>query len=133
MSNVFTLDSLREETIKRYAPTKIELSDGSQVELKSVLKLKKPAREAVQAALKEIDNIDELVDEDDEDSDSEVSEIVCEAVAKIIRLISGASASRRLLAELEHEDPQIKATLHTAVLTKWIGETQLGEAESSPA
>ncbi|QLF84588.1 tail assembly chaperone [Mycobacterium phage Gail] len=126
MSNVFTLDSMREEAERRYAPTKIELSDGSTVELKSVLKLKKPAREAVQAALKEIDNIDELVDEDDEDSDTEVSEIVCEAVSKIFRLICGPAASRRLIAELEHDDPQIKATLHTSVLTKWIGETQLG-------
>ncbi|APC43176.1 tail assembly chaperone [Mycobacterium phage Jaan] len=125
MSNVFTLDSLREETLRRYAPTKIELSDGSQVELKSVLKLKKKAREAVQEALKEIDNLDELAgDEDDEESDAELAEIVCEAIAKIIRLI--CTTPRKLLAELEHEDPQIKANLYTAVLTKWIGETQLG-------
>ncbi|AZS08228.1 tail assembly chaperone [Mycobacterium phage IronMan] len=132
MSNVFTLDALREETLRRYAPTKIELSDGSQVELKSVLKLKKKSREAVQDALQEIDKIDEIVgDDDDEESDEEVAEIVCDAVAKIIRLI--CSSPRKLLAELEHEDPQIKANLYTAVLQRWIGETQLGEAESSPA
>jgi hypothetical protein len=134
MSNVFTLDAIREETIKRYAPTKIELSDGSQVELKSMLKLKKKSREAVQEALKEIHNLDELtVDDDDEDSDDELSEIVCEAIAKVFRLIASTSGARKLIAELEHDDPQIKANLYMAVLTNWAGETQLGEAESSPA
>ena len=39
MSNVFTLDALRAETIRRYAPTVIDLGGGSEVELSSILRL----------------------------------------------------------------------------------------------
>ncbi len=127
MSNVFTLDALREETINKYAPTKIELPDGSSVELKSILRLKKKAREEVLAAVEDINSNEE--DEEDEDSLDEWSELVVESVSKVFRLI--ASSPRKLIAELEHDDPQVKASLYTAVLTKWIGNSQLGEAEPS--
>ena len=130
MSNVFTLDALREETIKRYAPTVIELSDGSRVELKSVLKLKESARKEVLAAIDEIKSLDDVDDADDE-LIAEAYEGICASVAKVLKLI--CNTPRKLLAELEHEDPEIKATLYTSVLGTWMGTSQLGEAESSPA
>ena len=130
MSNVFTLDALREETIKRYAPTKLELSDGTAVELKSILKLRQKAREEVLAAIEEINDIEDPADDEDDELVGEWAEKICEAVSKIFRLI--ANSPRKLIAELEHDDPQIKANLYTAVLSKWIGESQVGEAESSP-
>lgn len=126
MSNTFTLDSLREETIKRYEPTKMELSDGTTVSLKSTLRLKKDERKAVVAAM---DEIKELEDEDD--LTEEWSALVCDAIEKVFRLI--ASNSRKLIAELDHDDPEIKAALYTSLLSRWMGETQLGEAESSPS
>lgn len=126
MSNTFTLDSLREETIKRYEPTKVELPDGSVVTLKSTLRLKKDERKAVVDAM---DEIKELEDEDD--LTEEWSELVCDAIEKVFRLI--ASNSRKLIAELDHDDPDIKATMYTSLLSRWMGETQLGEAESSPS
>lgn len=124
MSNTFTLDSLREETIKRYEPTKVELPDGSTISLKSTLRLKKDERKAVVAAM---DEIKELEDEDD--LTDEWSALVCDAIEKVFRLI--ASNPRKLLAELDHDDPEIKATLYTSLLSRWMGEAQLGEAESS--
>lgn len=127
MSNTFTLDSLREETIKRYEPTKVGLSDGSVVTLKSILRLKKDERKAVIDA---VDGIKDISDED-EDIDGEWAEEVCESIGKVFKLV--ASSPRKLLAELEHEDPEIKATLYTRLLTNWMGETQLGEAASSPS
>ncbi len=126
MSNTFTLDSLREETIKRYEPTKVELPDGSVVTLKSTLRLKKDERKAVVDAM---DEIKELEDEDD--LTEEWSALVCDAIEKVFRLI--ASNSRKLIAELDHDDPDIKATLYTSLLSRWMGETQLGEAKSSPS
>lgn len=132
MSNVFTLDALREETIKRYEPVSVQLADGSSIELKAVLRLGKKDREAVVAALDEMGKINtDEVDEDDEEVVAEYAEKVCEIIEKIFKLI--ASKPKRLISELDHDDPAIKANLYTAVLNKWIGETQLGEAESSPA
>ena len=131
MSNVFTLDALRDETIKRYEPVEILLSDDSSIELTSVLRLAKKDREAVLAAIEEINEIEDEFDEDDDEQVDRYAEKVCESIEKVFKLI--ANKPKRLLVELDHEEPKIKVSLYTAVLSRWMGETQLGEAESSPA
>ena len=136
MSNVFTLDALRDETIKRYEPVEILLSDDSSIELTSVLRLAKKDREAVLATIEDVleEIVGEIEDEFDEDDDEQVdryAEKVCESIEKVFKLI--ANKPKRLLVELDHEEPKIKVSLYTAVLSRWMGETQLGEAESSPA
>ncbi|QXO13302.1 tail assembly chaperone [Mycobacterium phage Trooper] len=127
MTNVFTLDAIREETRKKYQPVLIGLSDDVTVELKPALKLGKKAREAVVEAIKEIEDLPEI-DEDDEDADELVDEysvLICEVVAKVFKLI--ATSPRKLLAELDTEDdPRIRAELYAAVLRTWMKETQLG-------
>ena len=128
MSNVFTLDALREETIRRYAPTEVDLGNGDTVELSSILRLREKDRKAVLAAIEEINDIE--YDEDDDESIVEWSESVVDSCSKIFKLI--CNSPKKLLPRLDHEDPQIKANLYTAVLSRWVGETQLGEAESSP-
>lgn len=130
MSNVFTLDALREETIRRYAPTEIDLGEGDVVELKSILRLSEKDRKAVLEAIEEINAV-ETDDDDDDDDIFEWSEVVVDSCSKIFRLI--ASSPKKLIAKLDHEDPTIKANLYTAVLTRWVGESQLGEASSSPS
>lgn len=129
MTNVFTLDSLRDETVKRYEPVVLELGDGTSITLKSTLRLGKRDREAVLAAIKEIESIEEDFDDDDEEMIDTYSELVCASIEKIFRLIS--SKPKRLLVELDNEDPRIKVSLYTAVLRRWMGGTQLGEAEPS--
>lgn len=131
MSNVFTLDALREETLKRYEPVTIVLPDESEVELKSLIRLGKKDREAVLDAISEISDLESDSEEDDDDSAEEYSELVVESIEKIFKLI--ANKPKRLIAELDHEDPLIKASFYTSVLSNWIGETQMGEAESSPS
>lgn len=130
MSNVFTLDALREETIKRFEPTLIELNDGSRIELKSVLRLGKKDRDSVLAAIEEINGIEDF-DDDDDDAVAEYSEKVCESISKVFKLI--ADKPKRLLTELEHDEVTIKVGLYTAVLSRWMGDSQLGEVESSPS
>lgn len=131
MGNVFTLDALREETIRRYAPTEVDLGDGTSVELQSILRLREKDRKAVMAAIEEINDLDFDDDDDDDEAIAEWSESVVESCEKIFRLV--CSSPKKLLVRLDHDDPQIKANLHTAVLARWVGETQVGEAESSPA
>ena len=133
MSNAFTLDALRQETINRYAPTVVELSDGSKVELKSIMKLGKKDRDFVMESISKINEID-TSGEDDEDDEEVVDAWAVEviaAVSKILKVIS--NHPRKLLGELDHEDPQVKANLYTAVLTEWIGKSQVGEAAPSPS
>lgn len=129
MSNVFTLDALREETIRRYAPTEVDLGDGEVVELKSILRLREKDRKAVLDAVEDINKLE--YDDEDEDSLVEWSEAVVDACAKVFKLV--ASSPKKLIAGLEHDDPEIKANLYTAVLSRWISETQVGEARPSPA
>lgn len=131
MTNTFTLDALRDDIVSKFAPTKVELSDGSKVELKSLLKLGEKDREMVLKVFEDIKEIEQPEDGDDLELVEEYSQAVCEQVARIFRVAT--SAPRKLLAELDHEDPEIKAHLHIAVLNKWIRGTQLGEAGSSPA
>ncbi|AHG23806.1 tail assembly chaperone [Mycobacterium phage EagleEye] len=131
MTNSFTLDALRAETIRRYAPLVVELSDGSTVELKALLRMKSKDREQILESVDAFRDIEDVEDEDDDELVAEWSAKVCETVAKVLRLI--ANSPRKLIAELDHEDPEIKASLYTAVLMRWIRETQVGEAESSPA
>ena len=131
-SNVFTLDALREETEKRYEPLTVKLSDGSSIELKPLLRLGKKEREAIQEALEEIEKLDDdEFDDEDEELVDEYAEKVCSIIEKIFTLVS--SKPKRLISALDHEEPQIKVTLYTTLLQKWMGETQVGEAESSPA
>lgn len=130
MSNAFTLDSLRDETIKRFEPVEVLLADESSIELKSLLRLGKKDRDAVLAAIEEINDLSED-SEEDEEIGGEYAEKVCESIEKIFKLI--ASKPKRLIAELDHEDSTLKVTLYTAVLSRWMGESQLGEVESSPS
>ncbi|AHJ86392.1 tail assembly chaperone [Mycobacterium phage 40AC] len=126
MSNAFTLDAIREATIRRYAPVQIELSDETTVELKPLLKLREKDRKVVLEAIKEINEIEESEEPDDDDEEfvAEWAELVCDAVEKVFRLI--ANKPKKLLAELDHDDPQIKANLYTAVLSRWVQVSQLG-------
>jgi hypothetical protein len=129
MSNVFTLDSLREETIRRYSPTEVDLGDGDSVELKSILRLGEKDRKAVIEAIEEINDIE--YDDEDEELVAEWADAVVDSCAKVFRVV--ASSPKKLMSRLDHEDPAIRANLYTAVLSRWVGESQLGEAKPSPA
>ena len=129
MSNAFTLDALRKETVRRYSSTEVDLGDGETVELKSILRLGAKDRQAVLDAIASINDVGEA-DEDD-DSVSEWAEAVIEACNKVFRII--CSSPKKLTARLDQDDPAIKSNLYTAVLTRWVGESQLGEAPPSPS
>lgn len=121
MSNVFTLDSLREETERKFAPVRIVLGDKSEVELSSLLRLSKDERADVLAALEKVSELEEGDDDNDESL-----EAVVEAIARIFNAIADKPA--KLLRELDGPDVKVKLTLMSSVLTEWAKATQLGEA-----
>lgn len=125
MSNVFSLDSLREETRKKFAPFKVALSDGSEVELKSLLRLEKDQRQVVIDSLQQVRDLD--VDEDDDTG----LELLVEEISKIFNVLTNKPA--KLLKDLDDPDLEVKVSLMTGVLQQWAKVTQLGEAQNSSA
>jgi hypothetical protein len=118
-TNVFTLDALREEADKEFAPFKVPLSDGTEVTLKNLLRLNTKVREAVLGALDALNS--------DEDQTVEGIDGLISTATKIIDLVSDANG-KKLIREIDGD-----IALLLTVIKAWMGETQLGEAESSPA
>jgi hypothetical protein len=121
MTNVFTLDALREETRKQFAPFEIGLSDKTVATLSSTLRLTSKDRKAVQEALESIGKLKESDDDDDETLEKAV-----EAMSKVFNVIADKPA--KLLSDLDDTDLQIKVALMTKVLSAWMGHTEAGEA-----
>lgn len=128
--NVFTLDALREETVKKFAPVTFTLKDGTDVELLSMLRLGKKARESVLSTIDDMKSIG--VDEDADDMTDEENELLIESVSGIFQTIAGSKAEK-LLKELDGDDLMVKLALMMRVLTAWMEGAQVGEAPSSPS
>lgn len=126
MSKVFSLDSMRETARKKYEPVRFGLSDGSEVLLKSLLKLEKPQRQTVVDAIEQIRGLE--VEDDDVEAGLE---LLVEEISKIFNAVADKPA--KLLKDLDDPDTELKVALMTEVLNMWAKETQLGEAQNSPA
>jgi hypothetical protein len=120
-NNVFTLDALREEVDKEYAPFKIRVADGTEVTLRSLLRLSKKDRDSV------LDLIKKISSEDEERDGLEEVARVSEVTSKIIQLIADKDGGKKLLADL---DGDLQVAIK--IIEAWITETQLGEAQNSP-
>lgn len=114
VGNVFTLDSLREEAQKKFAPVVLTLPDGTDVTLSNLLKLPKKNRETVIEKLRKLEG------------DGGVDEIV-ELSTDILLLIADGGGPK-LVKELGGD-----VTVIMQVLEVWMESTQPGEAKSSPA
>lgn len=113
MSNVFTLDSLREEADKQYKPLSVSLSDGTEVALKNILRLPAKGREAILKAVDAINKDDTSV------------ELIAKSIDSILKGVADKPAE--LLAELNGD-----LAVSISLIEKWMAGTQLPEAESSP-
>lgn len=123
MTNTFTLDSLREEADKKFAPFKIPLSDGTQVTLRNFLRLSQKTRESVLEGINSLN-----ADNDDEDTASLDSiDRMAGTAARIIETVADANG-KKLTKEIDGD-----IALLMQVINAWMEATQLGEADSSPA
>lgn len=119
MGNVFTLDSLREEAEKKFAPVVITLEDGLEVTLRNLLRLPKKERLVVMKKLKELDAA-----EDDDDVDT--IEKVRSLAVDVLKLVADKGT-----ALAQHLGDDIPLTMR--VLEVWMETSQPGEAKPSPA
>lgn len=114
MSNVFTLDALREEADKQYEPLVVALSDGTESVLKNVLRLNKPTRTAILGA---VDALNE-----GSGSYNEISENVEVIISAV------ATSPEKLLEDLDGD-----LALSIKLIERWMNGTQLPEVEPSPS
>lgn len=125
MSNVFTLDSLREEVEKEFAPVKIDIGNGTEVVLQNVLRLGKTDREKVAGLLGSLEALEKAGHEADEDSAEDAIEEMIAVVHKVIALVAKDHGDK-LVAQLGDDVP-----LTMKVVNRWMEATQPGEAQPS--
>jgi hypothetical protein len=121
-NNLFTLDAMRSEIEKEFAPFQLEI-DGKTLTLQNLLRVPKKNREEVYGLL---DELAAVSDKDDEGSLSS-TEKSAQIALKIIPLVAdNAKLAGVLVANIEDD-----LALTLRVFSKWIGRTQAGEPEGS--
>lgn len=123
MSNVFTLDSMREEIEKEFAPCQVDLGDGKVVTLRNLLRLGKTVREQVYALLDDLN-----ADKEDESASSGLveTEKAGEIALKIFPLVADSEKLGRQLVDAIEDD----LALTLRVFSNWMNGAQVGEADS---
>lgn len=123
MGNIFTLESLREEIEREFAPYQIDLGDDRVVTLRNVLRLPKKDRDVVYGLLDQLSAKDE---DGNEESGLSSTEKSAEIALKILPLVAENEKGGRQLVDALGDD--IALTLR--VFSSWMGGSQVGEAES---
>lgn len=117
MSNVFTLDSMREEADNEFAPMKVEVG-ADTVSLRSILRLNKKNRETVMGLLRDMNSEEKSGGLEDIDR-------IVGSIEKVIELV--ADNPKPLLKAADGDFAILKN-----ILESWVEATQVGEAENSP-
>jgi hypothetical protein len=113
----FTLADIKAEAERRYAPTVVELSDGTTCVLENILNLDDKVSNKVERALKELSATSE-------DDDKDVASIR-ESATTLLTLIGGKNGEK-LVAELGGNLARIMI-----VIEHWTSASQVGEASPS--
>ena len=123
MSNIFTLDAMREEIEREFAPFQIEI-DGKTLTLRNLLRVPRKNRDEVYNLLDEMSELQRQAEEDSSLTSTEKS-------AQIALHIFPLVADKPALAEKLVEEIQDDLALTLRVFSSWMEKTQAGEAEDS--
>lgn len=122
-NNIFTLDAMREEIEREFAPFQLEI-DGKTLTLRNLLRLPKKDRDKVYSLLDELSKVG--------DGEEDNSLINTEASAQIALKIIPLIADNTKLADILVANIEDDLALTLRVFSTWMGSTQAGEAEGSP-
>jgi hypothetical protein len=121
MSNMFTLDSIREEADKSFRPVVIELSDGTECTLANLLRLPRNQRIQVTKLLKKLEKY-EGSDKDDLEDDE--VDLFLDTATEVLTIVG--DRGKKLVAEIDGD-----LTVTMKVMEKWMDSTSAGEASGS--
>lgn len=123
MGNIFTLDAMREDIEREFAPFQIEVDDKT-LTLKNLLRVPRKNRDEVYALL---DEMAEIQASDDEGNGLSNTEKSAQLALRIIPLVADSEKlARSLVAQIEDD-----LALTLRVFSAWMDRTQSGEAEDS--
>ncbi|QFG04599.1 tail assembly chaperone [Mycobacterium phage Keziacharles14] len=130
MGNVFTLDSVREEVEKEFAPVTVDMGEVGSVILRNVLRVPKLRRDKV---FKLIDELEATTKDDkgkaipEDELGLEHMEKTAGIAVELIRLVSDNDKLADILCTTLEDD----VAMALGVFGKWMEITQPGEAERS--
>ncbi|AWY04933.1 tail assembly chaperone [Rhodococcus phage Gollum] len=116
MSNTYSLDQLRADLDKEFAPVVIRV-DGEDLVLRNVLRCGETERNAV------LDLLAEFEDDGDSTEDAEAVKRSLEVIREVLTVIVKDGKGKKLVDALDGD-----AALTMSVFSKWQAEAQVGEA-----
>lgn len=126
MSNVFNLDSLREELDREFAP--LTLTFGKeQVVLRNLMRISDTERKVVLKALEEVEALQPAEGEEESQSLEEV-EALGKAVHTVLLNVTGDGKGQKLVDYIGGD-----LMMSMKIMEQWTEATQPGEAENSSA
>ncbi|ALK86998.1 tail assembly chaperone [Mycobacterium phage Pepe] len=121
MTNVFSLDTAREEADRKFgAPFPVEIDKDTTVHLRSVLRLNKSDREKVQKAVEVIQSVNEKNESDQESVTEKDVDRFNAAIFEVLTLVAGKD-SKALLDALDGD-----YAVATLVLNAYMEASQMG-------
>lgn len=119
MSNVYTLDNLKQDLDKKYVAVEIEVGDGQSVVLRNLMRLSKDDRAKVVGAIQSLEELDTKTPEG------------LDQLVKNLKAAIGVIAEKngKILTDQIGDD----IGLLMEIWNLWQNATQLGEAENSSA
>ncbi|GAA1940429.1 phage tail assembly protein [Amycolatopsis minnesotensis] len=126
MSTLYTLDKLREDVDREFAPLKIAVGDATYV-LRNLLRIDETDRDAVMEAMKDVEAA--AADEDTEtEADLDDVKKFTAAINFVLATVTADGKGAKLI-EAFNGDMMVAMK----VLELWSEATQPGEARNSPA
>ena len=119
--NVFTLDSMREEIEREFAPFQIEV-DGEKLTLRNLLRVPKNRRDNVYGLLDDLAEI-----QAGDEGALSVTEKSAQIALRIIPLVADKEKLARVLVERIEDDLALTLRLFNV----WMEQTQSGNSEDS--
>ncbi len=121
MSNMFTLESIREEADRSFRPVVITLSDGSECTLSNLLRLPKKDRIEVTRLLKKLEHLE---GSEEADLDEDEVDVFLDTATQVLTIVG--DRGKKLVSEIDGD-----LTVTMKVMEKWMESTQSGEASGS--
>lgn len=129
MTNKFTLDQLRVDLDRQFAPLVIEVGD-EQYTLRNLIRCNEKERDSVRDALKVVETAQSQTADEDESAadDMDTLKKMAAALESVIATVTADGRGRKLVTALGGD-----VALAMKVVEVWTEATRPGEAESSPA